>query len=385
MPRVSCRIPRFALRQLRKNPGFAVTAVLMLTLGIAACLALFAFVDAALIKPLPYKDPTGWSASTRASGSSRARIFPGKTTSTGRSFRRSTAHLMCGRGSRFSAQHAFRCSTRHGGARLSRVFQHAWSHTRPWARFPPWRRLAQRTAHRVDHLRDLAESLWRTQRHRGPGGHARRHAYDHHRRAAPRIPFCAARARRLLVPIQELNGCEKRRGCHNLYGVARLKDGVSVATALADMKSIAAQLEKQYPDSNRGQGAAVISLSEAIVGDVRPIFLVLFCGAALLLLIACVNVSNLLLVRAENRRREMAVRGALGASRGTAGAAVCYRIAGAGAGRQCSRSGCCVRNDAPAPAAYPQRPARLRALSAEHRLQSHACSVLPGSSHCLRW
>src|SRR5277367_6155412 len=49
---------RFALRQLRKNPGFAVTAVLMLTLGIAACLALFAFIDAALIKPLPYKDPT---------------------------------------------------------------------------------------------------------------------------------------------------------------------------------------------------------------------------------------------------------------------------------------------------------------------------------------
>ena len=118
------------------------------------------------------------------------------------------------------------------------------------------------------------------------------------------------------LPIQELNGCEKRRGCHNLYGVARLKDGVSVATALADMKSIAAQLEKQYPDTNRGQGAAVVSLTEAIVGDVRPLFLVLFSGAALLLLIACVNVSNLLLVRAENRRREMAVRGALGASRG---------------------------------------------------------------------
>ena len=81
------------------------------------------------------------------------------------------------------------------------------------------------------------------------------------------------------------------------------------------MKGIAAQLEQQYPDSNRGNSASVISLSEAIVGDVRSILLILLGGAGLLLLIACVNVSSLLLVRAESRRREIAVRGALGASR----------------------------------------------------------------------
>jgi macrolide transport system ATP-binding/permease protein len=115
--------------------------------------------------------------------------------------------------------------------------------------------------------------------------------------------------------IHDLNNCEQRRSCHNLYGVGRLKDGTSIPTALADMQAIASELEKQYPDSNRGQGAAVISLTDAVVGDVRPILLVLVSGAGLLLLIACVNVSSLLLVRSEGRRREIALRGALGASR----------------------------------------------------------------------
>ncbi len=75
--------------------------------------------------------------------------------------------------------------------------------------------------------------------------------------------------------------------------IARLKDGVSVQAALADMKSIARQLEKQYPDTNRDQGANVMLLSDVIVGGVRPILLTLLTAAGLLLLTACINVTSL--------------------------------------------------------------------------------------------
>src|SRR5262249_15735153 len=128
--------------------------------------------------------------------------------------------------------------------------------------------------------------------------------------------FAPAEPAEFWTTIHASGGCEERRSCHNLYGVARLKDGISVETALADVTLIAQQLEKQYPDSNRGQGAAVAPLGEVIVGDIRPILLALLGGAMMLLLIATVNVANLLLVRCESRRREIALRSALGASPG---------------------------------------------------------------------
>ncbi len=139
--------------------------------------------------------------------------------------------------------------------------------------------------------------------------------------------------------VHKLSNCEKRRSCHNMFGVARLKDGVTVESALADMTAIAKQLEVQYPGSNRDQGASVKPLYEQIVGDIRPILLVLLGGAVLLLVIACVNVSSLSAgAVGEPEARDCGARGAGGVAV-AAGAAVRDRSTAAGGG---GRSAWCV-------------------------------------------
>jgi predicted permease len=306
---------RFALRQMRKNPGFALTAILILARGIGASVAIFAFVDAALIKPLPYPNPTRLVAVNESSAGfarndlsyadyldwkrmntvfSSMEVFTG----TGYAFKTPTGTEPVP-GERVSAGF-FR--TLGIQPMLGRDFREGEDVTGAapvvLLSYSTWqRRYGGRTdvVGQVVNLSGIAHTIVGV--------------------LPQDFQFALRDDAEFWEPLQPTHECEKRRSCHNLDGVGRLKDGVTVGAALAEMKSIALQLENQYPDSNRGNSASVILLSEAIVGEIRPIFLVLLGGAGLLLLIACVNVSSLLLVRAESRRREIAVRGALGASR----------------------------------------------------------------------
>jgi len=306
---------RFAIRQLRKNPGFATTAILILTLGIAASVAIFSFVDAALIQPLPYQNP------------SRLLILF-ESNSLGPRFHLSYKDYIDWKNQNtvFSsldtyAPDGFMLQTPTGtqkadGVRVSAGFFRTLGVAPALGRdFRPNEDQPGQPRPTI-----LSYSAWQ----RRFGGRAdvigQTVVLDGQPNTIigvlPRdFHFVPAEPADFFTTERADGDCAKIRGCHNSFGVARLKPGVSISAAFADMRTVVAQLERQYPDSNRGRGVFMMPAIDLIVGDVRPILLVLLAGAALLLLIATVNVASLLLVRSESRRREFAVRGAVGASR----------------------------------------------------------------------
>jgi macrolide transport system ATP-binding/permease protein len=306
---------RYALRQLRKSPGFAITAILILTIGIGASTAIFGFVDAALIRPLPYAEPARLVDVTE-----NAAMFPRANLSY-------ADYLDWKRLNRvFSSLEAYNTSgyllRADSGSEPVPATKVSNGFFRTLGVTPV---LGRDFREGEDQLQSpqtviLSYTTWQKR-------YAGRKDVTGETVTLSGIPFTIIGVlpqsfqfapqgdTQFWTTLRAEGYCHTHRSCHDLYGIGRLKDGVTVETALANMKSVARQLEIQYPDDNRGQGATVAPLSEVFVADARPILLALLGGAGLLLLIACVNVSSLLLVRSESRKREIAVRGALGASR----------------------------------------------------------------------
>lgn len=309
---------RFSLRILFRNPGFSAAAIAVLALGIGANTAIFSVVNAVLLRPLPFEDP---SRIMQVWHLPPAKSFPGLTT-----FAVSPANYLDWRSQSSSfeqiAAYGFRAFTVGGTERPEAVQAAAVaSDFFPLLRVQP---LLGRTFTPGEdrpgqgQVVVLGYNFWRDHFASDPGVVGRSVVIDGAAYSVIgvmpetfRFPGWA----KIWVPLAWTNETRAVRGNHNYGVVARLKKNVDIHQAQVELSAISARLEQLYPADDKGWGAVILPLAEELVGDVRPALLVLLGAVAFVLLIACANVANLVLAKTLARRKEIAIRTALGATR----------------------------------------------------------------------
>jgi len=306
---------RYALRTLRKQPVFSISAILTLALGIGANTAMFSVFDAVVLHPLPYRDSKHlvlvWQTLPTRPQNPVLTLNYVAWTRQAHSF--STLLAMS---TRFMAFRNGGESRQLLGARVSRgFFSELGVLPRIGREFLP---AEHDLGH--EHVAILSHKLWQSEFAADPRALGRTftlngESYTVVGVAPPNFDeSLVMRGVEIWCPLALGPGVDLRR--NNMAVIGRLQPSVSLEAANREMKVIAARLADQYPDLNRGWSASVTPLENYETEKLGPTVAALLTGVGMVLLIACVNVANLLLARSDARAKESAVRAALGASRG---------------------------------------------------------------------